>query len=246
MAPAPVGRPMAGPDTATVEIPAGDVALEGILAVPDGARGIVVFAHGSGSSRESPRNNYVAEVIRGRRLGTLLFDLLTEEEDRVREHRFDIPLLTDRLEAATEWLWSRDETVHLPVGYFGSSTGAAAALRAATRFADQIDAIVSRGGRVDMAADVLGDVSAPTLLVVGGTDTAVLEHNRDALERLGGEAELHVVVGADHRFEGPRGAPGGHRGGGRLVRPNAGPADSHRVGIGEPIDGPVARIHTDR
>ena len=203
MLPARLGRGMSGSGTAPIEIPAGDVALEGSLAVPDGARGIVVFAHGSGSSRQRPRNTYVAEVIRGRGLGTLLFDLLTAEEDRVRENRFDIPLLTDRLVAVTEWLWSRDETVHLPVGYFGSSTGAAAAVRAATRFSEQIDAIVSRGGRVDMAADVLADVSAPTLLVVGGTDRPVLEHNRDALERLGGEAELHVVVGAGHCFDGP-------------------------------------------
>jgi len=185
-----------------VDIPVDDVELEGMLDVPDGAAGLVVFAHGSGSSRKSPRNNFVAEVIRERGLGTLLFDLLTEEEDRVRENRFDIPLLTDRLVAVTEWLWTRDATRDLNVGYFGSSTGAAAALRAAARLDGEVDAVVSRGGRVDMASDALDEIAMPTLFVVGGADTQVLERNREAHDRLSCEKELHVVEGAGHLFEG--------------------------------------------
>lgn len=185
-----------------VDIPVDDVELEGMLEVPQRATGLVVFAHGSGSSRKSPRNNFVAEVLRDRGLGTLLFDLLTEQEDRVRENRFDIPLLTDRLVAVTEWVRSRETTRDLDVGYFGSSTGAAAALRAAARLDDDIDAVVSRGGRVDMADEVLGDVRAPTLFVVGGADTDVLELNREAYDRLSCAKDLHVVEGAGHLFEG--------------------------------------------
>lgn len=185
-----------------VSIPADDVTLEGALAVPPDAAGIVVFAHGSGSSRTSPRNNFVAEVIRDRGLGTLLFDLLTAAEDRNRENRFDIDLLSARLDAATRWVWDREETADLSVGYFGSSTGAAAALRAAAAFGDRVDAVVSRGGRVDLAADSLSDVTAPTLLIVGGDDTDVLEVNREALVHLHGRADLHVVKGAGHLFEG--------------------------------------------
>jgi dienelactone hydrolase len=185
-----------------VTIPVDDVELEGILEVPAGASGVVVFAHGSGSSRKSPRNNFVAEVIRDRGLGTLLFDLLTEAEDHIRENRFDIPLLTDRLIAVTEWLHARDDTAGLNVGYFGSSTGAASALRAAAHRGDDIDAVVSRGGRVDMAEERLDEVRAPTLFIVGGADTQVLERNREAYDRLSCEKELHVVGGAGHLFEG--------------------------------------------
>lgn len=185
-----------------LDIPLDDVELEGILEVPRGATGLVVFAHGSGSSRKSPRNNFVADVIHERGLGTLLFDLLTETEDRDRENRFDIPLLTDRLVGVTEWLWSREDTRDLTVGYFGSSTGAAAALRAAARLGEDVHAVVSRGGRVDMADEVLEDVRAPTLFVVGGADTRVLELNREAYDRLRCERELHVVEGAGHLFEG--------------------------------------------
>ncbi|MFB6159742.1 MAG: dienelactone hydrolase family protein [Haloferacaceae archaeon] len=191
---------MTDPTEQLVQIPVDGVELEGMLAVPDGATGLVVFAHGSGSSRKSPRNNFVAEVIRDRGLGTLLFDLLTEEEDRRRENRFDVPLLTDRLVAVTEWLWDREATRDLEVGFFGSSTGAAAALRGAARL--DVDAVVSRGGRVDMAAEVLEDVDAPTLFVVGGADTDVLERNREAYDRLTCEKDLHVVAGAGHLFEG--------------------------------------------
>ncbi|WP_225334224.1 dienelactone hydrolase family protein [Halomicrobium urmianum] len=184
-------------------IPVDGVTLEGQLAVPDGATGLVVFAHGSGSSRHSPRNNYVAETLRDRGLGTLLFDLLTEREDQRRENRFEIPLLTDRLVAVTEWTRERLDAAGLPIGYFGSSTGAAAALRGAARRPDEIEAVVSRGGRVDMAEEALDSVRAATLFVVGGADHDVLALNEDAYDRLRCEKELHVVPGAGHLFEGP-------------------------------------------
>lgn len=186
-----------------LSIPVDGVELEGELIVPTDAAGLVVFAHGSGSSRHSPRNNAVAETLRERGLGTLLFDLLTEDEDRVRENRFDIPLLTDRLVGVTEWLREREDTGVLQFGYFGSSTGAAAALRGAARPPTDIEAVVSRGGRVDMASGAFDRVDAPTLLIVGGNDATVLELNRDAYERLACERELHVVEGAGHLFEGP-------------------------------------------
>lgn len=184
------------------DIPVGDVALEGDLRVPDGANGLVLFAHGSGSSRKSPRNNAVAEVLRDRGLGTLLFDLLTEEEDRVRANRFDIPLLTDRLVGATRWAREQEEAAGLDLGYFGASTGAAAALRASVRAGDHVRAVVSRGGRVDMAEEALDEVRAPTLFVVGGDDEPVLGLNREAFDRLSCEKELAVVEGAGHLFEG--------------------------------------------
>lgn len=185
-----------------VAVSVDDVELEGRLAVPPGATGLVVFAHGSGSSRHSPRNNYVAGVLRDRGLGTFLFDLLTEREDRSRERRFDIDLLTDRLVAVTGWLRDHEATADLRVGYFGSSTGAAAALRAAARLDDDVDAVVSRGGRVDLATESLSEVRAPTLFVVGGADTQVLALNRDAHERLDCEKAVRVVAGAGHLFEG--------------------------------------------
>jgi pimeloyl-ACP methyl ester carboxylesterase len=185
-----------------VHVPVDGVELEGVLSIPPDATGLVVFAHGSGSSRHSPRNNFVAEVLRERGLGTFLFDLLTEEEDRSRENRFDIALLTDRLVVVTEALASRDPTRGLDVGYFGSSTGAAAALRAAARLGDDVEAVVSRGGRVDMAEAVLDEVRAPTLFVVGGADTQVLDLNREAYDELTCQKDLHVVAGAGHLFEG--------------------------------------------
>ncbi len=184
-------------------LPVDGASLEGELVVPADASGLVVFAHGSGSSRHSPRNNAVAESLRERGLGTLLFDLLTEAEDRNRENRFDIPLLTDRLVAATAWVRRRDDVGHLPVGYFGASTGAAAALRASVQVDPAPRAVVSRGGRVDMAEPVLDRVDAPTLLIVGGDDDEVLALNREAHAELRGEAALHVVAGAGHLFEGP-------------------------------------------
>ncbi|MDS0241008.1 MULTISPECIES: alpha/beta hydrolase [unclassified Haloferax] len=186
-----------------VSIPVGDAVLEGDLRIPAGASGLVVFAHGSGSSRKSPRNNFVAEVIRDRGVGTLLFDLLTEEEDERYETRFDIPLLTERLLGATEWLRGRDDTAGLDYGYFGSSTGAAAAVLAAADLGDDAGAVVSRGGRVDLAESRLGDVTAPTLFVVGGADEPVLSLNRDAFAELDCEKSLEVVAGAGHLFEGP-------------------------------------------
>ena len=185
-----------------VDIPANGVSLEGELLVPEGAPGLVLFAHGSGSSRHSPRNNFVADRIRERGVGTLLFDLLTEAEDETYETRFDISLLTDRLVAATRWVRQRDDVAALSVGYFGSSTGSAAALRGAAR-RDDVDAVVSRGGRVDLAGDVLEDVTAPTLFLVGGNDHQVLELNREAYDRLAGENRLEVIEGAGHLFEGP-------------------------------------------
>ncbi|MFC3476553.1 dienelactone hydrolase family protein [Halobacterium litoreum] len=190
------------PAERTVSIPIDGVELDGALAVPEGATGLVVFAHGSGSSRHSPRNAFVAEELRERALGTLLFDLLTETEDQRRETRFDVSLLTDRLLGATDWLAEQSETADLAVGYFGSSTGAAAALRAAARRPGRVGAVVSRGGRVDLAGDDVEGVRAPTLFVVGGADTQVLELNREAYERLPGERALHVVEGAEHLFEG--------------------------------------------
>jgi putative phosphoribosyl transferase len=188
-------------------IPASDAVLDGDLVVPSGASGIAVFAHGSGSSRHSPRNRSVARVIREAGVGSLLFDLLTREEESVdvftRRLRFDIELLTRRLIEATRWLASQEETRNLRIGYFGSSTGAAAALMAAARLGDEIGAVVSRGGRPDLAGDALPLVKAPTLLIVGGHDETVIELNQDAYARLRCEKELRVIPGATHLFEEP-------------------------------------------
>jgi putative phosphoribosyl transferase len=185
-----------------VEIPVGPIRLGGTLALPAGARGIVVFAHGSGSSRSSPRNTYVSRVLQAAGFGTVLFDLLTVDEDRDRAARFDIPLLAERLEGATEWLRGDASRATLPVGYFGASTGAAAALVAAARPSAAIAAVVSRGGRPDLAgAAALERVAAPTLLIVGGEDHVVITMNRDALAHLRCEKELAIVPGATHLFE---------------------------------------------
>lgn len=176
--------------------------LPGSLDIPAGAIGLVVFAHGSGSSRLSPRNNYVAKALREAGLGTLLFDLLSEEEEAVRAHVFDIDLLADRLSAAAEWLTSLPAVDGIPIGLFGASTGAAAALVAASR-TDIYGAIVSRGGRPDLAGEALPLVAAPTLLIVGGQDHEVLSLNREALARLRCTKELQIVPGATHLFEEP-------------------------------------------
>jgi putative phosphoribosyl transferase len=177
------------------------------LAVPEGAGGVVLFAHGTGSGRHSPRNRYVAGVLQEAGLGTLLVDLLTEDEERAeaqtRHLRFDIRLLADRLGAATEWLREDPETAGRPVGYFGASTGGAAALVAAAERPEGVAAIVSRGGRPDLAGDALDDVRAPTLLIVGSLDEPVLGMNREALARLRSEKDLRVVDGATHLFEEP-------------------------------------------
>ncbi|WP_225802950.1 phosphoribosyltransferase family protein [Streptomyces sp. NK15101] len=186
-----------------VRIPVSGVTLGGRLTVPGGAGGVVLFAHGSGSSRHSPRNRAVAGVLNRAGLGTLLFDLLTEEEAGDRERVFDTPLLAGRLAGATEWLAGRPEGTGLPLGYFGASTGAAAALWAAADPASPVSAVVSRGGRPDLAAEHLAGVRAPTLLVVGGADPMVLDLNRRALALLRCENRLAVVGGAGHLFEEP-------------------------------------------
>jgi putative phosphoribosyl transferase len=183
-----------------VVIPAEGAVLPGSLVAPAEGLGIVVFAHGSGSSRSSPRNAQVADVLNEVGLATLLFDLLTDEEARDRARVFDIPLLAERLTAATSWVGVEPELCRLPLGYFGASTGAAAALWAAAGDAG-VSAIVSRGGRPDLAAPRLAGVRAPTLLIVGGRDEVVLELNREALESLTCEAELSVIEGATHLFE---------------------------------------------
>jgi putative phosphoribosyl transferase len=188
-------------------IPVGDVKLEADLAIPDDARAIVAFAHGSGSSRHSPRNRAVADELNGAGLATLLFDLLTEEEDRLDQQtgelRFDIELLAERLAGATRWLKENDETRAITIGYFGASTGAAAALVAAAELPDVVGAVVSRGGRPDLAGVALEEVAAPTLLIVGGADTAVIQMNREALDRLSCEKSIEIVEGATHLFEEP-------------------------------------------
>jgi dienelactone hydrolase len=195
-------------ETRPVSIPAEGVTLQGDLTVPAGARGIIIFAHGSGSSRLSPRNRMVARHLQEAGFGTLLFDLLTAREESVdnvtRALRFDIEFLTGRLAAATEWLGSQAIAHDLPFGYFGASTGAAAALMAAARHPGTIGAVVSRGGRPDLAGVLLRSVASPTLLIVGGADDAVLALNRTALGQLAcRQKELAIVPGATHLFEEP-------------------------------------------
>jgi len=189
------------------QIPSGEVLLEGELVVPSGARGVVLFAHGSGSSRHSPRNQFVARTIREAGVGTLLFDLLTPEEEAVdistRHLRFDIGLLAERLVDATDWIKRRPDTSHLRVGYFGSSTGGGAALVAAAAVGEEIGAVVSRGGRPDLAGDALPKVKSPTLLIVGGLDYPVIRMNEEAFRQLRCEKELKIIDGATHLFEEP-------------------------------------------
>jgi dienelactone hydrolase len=193
--------------TTAVTIPVGQTAIEGDLVMPAGAGALVVFAHGSGSSRHSPRNQHVAAELHDGALATLLIDLLTAEEEaidlRTAELRFDIELLAERLLGATDWLGSLEEAKALPIGYFGASTGAAAALIAAAERVDSVGAVVSRGGRPDLAGGALPGVRAPTLLIVGGADETVLELNRRSLEQLTCDRELEVVPGATHLFEEP-------------------------------------------
>jgi len=190
-----------------VRISTGPVTLEGNLGVPERATGIVLFAHGSGSGRHSPRNRYVARVLREAALATLLIDLLTHQEEeidlRTRHLRFDIGLLAERLVEATEWLTQNPDTQDLRIGYFGASTGAGAALVAAAERPKQVDAVVSRGGRPDLAGEALSRVRAPTLLIVGGNDVPVINMNQEALEQLRVEKELKIVPGATHLFEEP-------------------------------------------
>ena len=187
-----------------VHIPAGGVTVEGMLEIPDGAVGLVLFAHGSGSSRHSPRNNYVAGELRAAGVGTLLVDLLTREEDRDYSRRFDIGLLTQRLLEAAHWVGVQEATRNLPLGFFGASTGAAAALEAAAALGDRTRAVVSRGGRPDLASEqALLHVSAPTLLLVGGYDDGVIDLNQLAYDQLRCEKEMVIVPGATHLFEEP-------------------------------------------
>lgn len=186
-----------------VEVYAGSHELRGILAAPPAACGAVVFAHGSGSGRHSPRNQYVARVLQEGGLATLLIDLLEEDEEEDREKVFDVELLAERLQAAADWLGGETATRNLPLGYFGASTGAAAALIAAARHPAVVRAVVSRGGRPDLAAECLRDVAAPTLLIVGGNDHVVIELNRQAFALLQCEKELKIVPGATHLFPEP-------------------------------------------
>lgn len=186
-----------------VSIDIAGVTLPGEIAIPTGATGIVIFAHGSGSSRLSPRNRFVAQALQHNGIGTLLFDLLTEEEDQYYARRFDIELLTSRLVGATDWVQKQPQMESLAIGYFGASTGSAAALRAAVEEDLIVRAIVSRGGRPDMVEEILPEVNAPTLLIVGGNDETVLALNRRAYDRLVTVKKLEVVPGASHLFEEP-------------------------------------------
>jgi len=193
--------------TGLVRLQAGSATLEGDLESPEGAVGVVLFAHGSGSGRHSPRNRFVARELQAAGLATFLIDLLTPEEEEVDRHtahlRFDIPLLAERLVASTRWLAADPSTGELKVGYFGASTGAGAALVAAAEEPDRVGAVVSRGGRPDLAGDALPRVRAPTLLIVGGRDLAVLDLNRAAMARMRTEVRLEIVPGATHLFEEP-------------------------------------------
>jgi putative phosphoribosyl transferase len=194
-------------DIRDVVVDAGPVSVEGSLAVPPEPGGVVLFAHGSGSSRHSPRNTHVAEVLQEGGLATLLIDLLTAEEEqedlRTGQLRFDIGLLAERLVGATRWLEASADTAGLPMGHFGASTGAAGALVAASELPDSVAAVVSRGGRPDLAGDALERVRCPTLLIVGGLDEPVIEMNREAMARLRAPTDLRIVDGATHLFEEP-------------------------------------------
>lgn len=190
-----------------VRIPAGAATLDGNLTIVDQAIGLVLFAHGSGSSRHSPRNQFVARTLNDARLATLLFDLLTPNEEAVdlytRQHRFDIGLLAERLVHATKWAKQQKQIANLRIGYFGSSTGGGAALVAAAELPNEVGAVVSRGGRPDLAGDELGKVKAPTLLIVGGEDHGVIELNGQARAQVKCECKIDIVPGATHLFEEP-------------------------------------------
>jgi dienelactone hydrolase len=188
-----------------IRIPAGRATLGGSLTILDQAKGLILFAHGSGSSRHSPRNQFVARTLNQAGLGTLLFDLLTPEEEKIdiytREHRFDIGLLAERLVYATKWAKEQKETRDLRIGYFGSSTGGGAALVAAAELPNEIFSVVSRGGRPDLAGDALPKVKAPTLLIVGGQDHVVIDLNEQARAQMKCECKIDIVPGATHLFE---------------------------------------------
>jgi len=190
-----------------VLIPADQTALEGDLVIPEKAKAIVLFAHGSGSSRFSPRNQFVAKFLRSHGLATLLIDLLSEEEDAIddanRQFRFDIELLSRRLCSITDWLLQDERTKNLRIGYFGASTGAAAALIAAAKRSSYVYAVVSRGGRPDLAGNYLDKVLSPALLIIGGNDTVIISLNREAATKLRCETKIAIVPGATHLFEEP-------------------------------------------
>jgi putative phosphoribosyl transferase len=221
-------------DERLVRVTAGAVKLDGNLNLPKGSRAVVLFAHGSGSSRHSSRNRYVARLLNEAKLATLLIDLLTPEEEaidaRTAHVRFDIDLLAERLLQATDWLAQHPDAQDLPIGYFGASTGAAAALVAAGERPDAVNAVVSRGGRPDLAGAALPRVRAPTLLIVGGNDTQVIRLNRAALAQLRCEKQLVIVPGATHLFE----EPGALDEVARLAR---GWFLSHLVGVGRQAEG---------
>jgi putative phosphoribosyl transferase len=205
MSSTPSPRQLPKPRDVRLSLPGAE--LEGSLTLPEEARGLVLFAHGSGSSRHSPRNRYVAEILQAAGLGTLLMDLLTQDEDAVdqftRQFRFDIGLLADRLAGALDWLKQQPDARELPIGLFGASTGAAAALQAAAARPNRVRAVVSRGGRPDLAGEALAHVRAPTLLIVGADDTPVIPLNDAALRRMEAPAEMRLVPGASHLFEEP-------------------------------------------
>lgn len=186
-----------------VLIPVDSIRLKGVLVIPENAQAIILFAHGSGSGRLSARNNFVADFLNQNGFATLLFDLLTEEEELIYEKRFDIALLTSRLISATDWIKNSPDFENLKIGYFGASTGAAAALQAASFLKKEIYAIVSRGGRPDLAENFLVDVAAPTLLAVGSEDEVVLKLNKKAFNALKIEKKLSIIPGATHLFEEP-------------------------------------------
>jgi len=190
-----------------VRVPAGRAVMDGNLTLVDGSRALVLFAHGSGSSRHSPRNQFVARTLNDAGLATLLFDLLTPEEESVdlytREHRFDISLLAERLVHATNWAKQQEETKDFNIGYFGSSTGGGAALVAAAELPEEVVAVVSRGGRPDLAGEALPKVKAPTLLIVGGEDHVVIDLNEQARAQMKCECKIEIVPGATHLFEEP-------------------------------------------
>lgn len=183
-----------------IEIDIGEISLKGNLRIADHPKGIILFSHGSGSSRLSIRNNYVASLLLEQRFSSLLFDLLTAKEDIVYENRFDIELLTERLVKVTKWVMKYEETKKMPIGYFGASTGAASALSAAALMGKSIKAIVSRGGRPDLAIKILKDIKIPVLLIVGGNDEVVIELNKKAKAAIDGVCELKIVEGATHLF----------------------------------------------
>lgn len=187
----------------TINIKIKSVIIEGELIIPKNALGLVLFAHGSGSSRFSPRNNYVAKILQKGNLGTLLVDLLTKDEDLNYNRRFDIELLSERLIEITKWLKESEETKNLKIGYFGASTGAAAAIKAAAVQKDNVSAIVSRGGRVDLAGLQLSEIEAPILLIVGENDDFVIEVNEEALKKINCTKQLSIIPNATHLFEEP-------------------------------------------